>query len=74
MTRWATQRTYFSVDREQLHQITIYPVGDNKERVKADNKDFNYTRLLLLREKGNIDPEYMIQRISKAGNGKGCSV
>lgn len=68
MTRWCCLTDYITADREHLQNVVIYPSEVNKEHVKRENEAYHYTRLLLVEEKGNSTPSYMVTRSTRAGN------
>lgn len=65
MRRWITIKEYITNDHETLQTITIYPIESTKENVKAENRKYSYTRLLLVPEKEQSNPIYSIRKISR---------
>lgn len=46
--RWLIESIHANNDREALQTITVYAVGEIKEQVKAENRNINHKRKLLL--------------------------
>lgn len=48
ITRWSVERRVATVDRELLQVVEVYAPGENKEKVKQENKPWSYRRELIL--------------------------
>lgn len=48
ITRWSVERKALTWDGELLQVVEVYAPGENKEVVKAENRQYTHRRELLL--------------------------
>lgn len=46
--RWMIERKFAGADRELLQVVEVYAVGENKELVKSENRQWTHQRELVL--------------------------